>query len=163
AVDLLDHRQEQVVLARVVVVEHPEVGAGLARDRAQRGAVDAVGQKTGPGGVEDAGLEIGSTAARHRGRLPAPPPSLFPKPTALSSTGAPRIPASAPSSLDPPASPLPLSTIPRTIRRKCVSGSPCDSHWAGRGMPSNGNMKPLSKTLGRKMKNDICIACCWVR
>ena len=48
------------------------------------------------------------------------------------------------------------------MRRKCVSGSACESHCAGRGMASNGNMKPLRRMFGRRKKKDICIACCCV-
>jgi hypothetical protein len=31
------------------------------------------------------------------------------------------------------------------------------------GIPSRGNMKPDSRIVGRKAKNDACIACRWVR
>ena len=44
-----------------------------------------------------------------------------------------------------------------------MSGSACDRHCAGRGIASKGNMKPDSRMFGRRKKNDICIACCWVR
>ena len=30
-------------------------------------------------------------------------------------------------------------------------------------MPLNGNMKPLIRIDGRKKKNDICMACSWLR
>ena len=61
------------------------------------------------------------------------------------------------------AAPLPLSRMPRTIRRKCVSGSTSPIHCAHCGMPRNGNMKPESRIEGRKKKNAICIACSWFR
>jgi hypothetical protein len=57
----------------------------------------------------------------------------------------------------------PFRVMPRMMRRKWVSGSAVDSTCAGRGMASNGNMNPDSRMLGSRKKNDICIACCWVR
>jgi hypothetical protein len=57
--------------------------------------------------------------------------------------------------------PLPFSMMPRTMRRKCVSGSASPSHCAHAGMPRNGNMKPDSSIDGRKKKKVICIACSW--
>ena len=51
------------------------------------------------------------------------------------------------------------SVMPRTMRRKCVSGSACESHCAGLGIASNGNMNPESNRDGRKKKKDICMAC----
>ena len=39
-----------------------------------------------------------------------------------------------------------------------VSGSISPKYCAQAGMPRNGNMNPESRMLGRKKKNDICIA-----
>ena len=61
------------------------------------------------------------------------------------------------------AKPLPFSMMPRTTRRKWVSGSTSPITCAQPGMPRNGNMKPESRIDGRKKKNVICIACIWVR
>ena len=58
---------------------------------------------------------------------------------------------------------LPFSMMPRTTRRKCVSGSTSPIACAQPGMPRNGNMKPESRIEGRKKKNVICIACSWMR
>src|SRR5207244_5456729 len=55
-----------------------------------------------------------------------------------------------------------LSTIPRTMRRKWVSGRHCESNCAGRGIASQGNMKPDKSIFGNKKKKLICIACCCV-
>ena len=48
------------------------------------------------------------------------------------------------------ATPLPLSRMPRTMRRKCVSGSASPIVCAHSGMPRNGNMKPERSSEGRK-------------
>lgn len=49
-------------------------------------------------------------------------------------------------------------TMPRTSRTKCVSGNSSASHYAARGMPSKGNMKPDKRMNGRKKKKVNCIA-----
>ena len=49
--------------------------------------------------------------------------------------------------------------MPRTMRRKCVSGSASPSHCAQTGMPRNGNMKPDSRIDGSRKKKLICMAC----
>ena len=59
------------------------------------------------------------------------------------------------------AMPLPLSRIPRTMRRKWVTGSTSPIHCAHTGMPWKGKAKPESRIDGRKKKNVICIACIW--
>ncbi len=48
--------------------------------------------------------------------------------------------------------PLPLSRMPRTMRRKWVLGRQLPSHCAHTGMPRNGNMKPEIRIEGRKKK-----------
>ena len=52
----------------------------------------------------------------------------------------------------------PRSMIPRTRRRKCVSGSTSANHCTATGMPAKGNMKPDSRIEGRNTKNVTCIA-----
>jgi hypothetical protein len=59
------------------------------------------------------------------------------------------------------SAPFPLSRIPRTSSRKCVSGRTLPTSCAHSGMPRNGNMKPESSIDGRKKKKVICIACNW--
>ena len=55
----------------------------------------------------------------------------------------------------------PFSMMARTMRTKCVSGSPSPIYCAQTGMPANGNMKPDNRMLGRKNIIDSCIACSW--
>ena len=71
--------------------------------------------------------------------------------------------SSAHSSGSSSAKVLPLSMMPRTMRKKCVSGSTSPIHCAQRGMPATGNMKPLSSIDGRKKNSVICTACNWLR
>ena len=51
--------------------------------------------------------------------------------------------------------------MPRTMRRKCVSGNTSPIIRAQCGMPRKGNMKPESSSDGRKKKKDICMAWSW--
>ena len=62
---------------------------------------------------------------------PCHQPSFFLKRSAASVTSTARMPASQTSSAATSPKPAPLSVMPRTMRRKCVSGSACASHCAG--------------------------------
>ena len=50
------------------------------------------------------------------------------------------------------AKPFPFRVMPRTMRRKWVSGNASLIYCAQSGMPRNGNMKPDSRILGKKKK-----------
>src|SRR5262249_12874061 len=146
-VDLLDDRQEQVVLGREVIDDHADAGAGVARDLAQRRPLDPVGQEPAARRLDDARLDV---AARARHQI-----SFFRKRSDDSATSTARITAIQRNSTRTSTKPLAFSTTPRTMRRKWVRGSACASARAGSGMASNGNMKPLSRMFGSKKKNDI--------
>ena len=54
--------------------------------------------------------------------------------------------------------PASFSITPRTIRKKWVSGKISPRYCAQTGMPRKGNIKPESKSEGRKKKKVICRA-----
>jgi len=56
---------------------------------------------------------------------------------------------------------LPLSKMPRTIRKKCVRGNTSPMCCAHTGMPRKGNMNPESSREGKKKKKAICTAWSW--
>src|SRR3954463_14070905 len=153
-VDLFHHREQQVVLRREVVVDHTDVRSRLARDLAQRGAVHALREELLPRGRHDPRREVRPPAGHQA--------SFFRKRRLETVSSTQRMPTIQASSGSRSTNPLPLRAIPRTMRRKCVSGSACDSHCAKTGMPSQGNMNPERSMFGSRKKKDICIACCCV-
>ena len=58
--------------------------------------------------------------------------------------------------------PLPLSSMPRTIRIAWVVGNMLPSHCAQTGMPRNGNMKPESMKDGIRVNWASWTACIWL-
>src|SRR5262249_27779380 len=149
AVHLLHHRQEQRVLAGEVIVDHADAGARVGGDAAQRAAVHALGGEARARGVQDADADIGARSWHQA--------SFLLKRSEARLTNSTTAPPSQSSSGHRSAMPTSFRAMPRTMRKKCVSGSAWPIHCAGRGMASNGNMKPLSNMLGKRKKNDICM------
>ena len=56
---------------------------------------------------------------------------------------------------------LPFNRIPRTIRRKCVTGKISPNHWAHSGIPLYGNIKPERIIDGNRKPDDAWLACIW--